>query len=105
VRAPRQTFRSWTWPCEAVCRAGDVPRIQSSHHIYSKAGERKVISIPVHGIEIQKRVWQNGLPAMPVLSCNFQRRHSGPPIIPGAQGSRVADVTSRWLSIGAGSMP
>jgi predicted RNA binding protein YcfA (HicA-like mRNA interferase family) len=24
-------------------------RISGSHHIYSKAGERKVISIPVHG--------------------------------------------------------
>jgi predicted RNA binding protein YcfA (HicA-like mRNA interferase family) len=26
-----------------------LQRIQGSHHIYSKAGERKVISIPVHG--------------------------------------------------------
>ena len=24
-------------------------RIKGSHHIYSKPGERKVISIPVHG--------------------------------------------------------
>ncbi|HTC34228.1 MAG TPA: type II toxin-antitoxin system HicA family toxin [Bryobacteraceae bacterium] len=24
-------------------------RIRGSHHIYSKTGERKVISIPVHG--------------------------------------------------------
>jgi predicted RNA binding protein YcfA (HicA-like mRNA interferase family) len=26
-----------------------LQRIQGSHHIYSKAGERKIISIPVHG--------------------------------------------------------
>jgi predicted RNA binding protein YcfA (HicA-like mRNA interferase family) len=26
-----------------------LQRIKGSHHIYSKAGERKIISIPVHG--------------------------------------------------------
>ena len=26
-----------------------LQRIKGSHHIYSKPGERKVISIPVHG--------------------------------------------------------
>jgi len=26
-----------------------LQRIEGSHHIYSKTGERKIISIPVHG--------------------------------------------------------
>ena len=26
-----------------------LKRVKGSHHIYSKAGERKIISIPVHG--------------------------------------------------------
>jgi predicted RNA binding protein YcfA (HicA-like mRNA interferase family) len=26
-----------------------LQRIRGSHHIYSKSGERKVISVPVHG--------------------------------------------------------
>jgi predicted RNA binding protein YcfA (HicA-like mRNA interferase family) len=29
-------------------------RINGSHHIYSKPGERKVISVPVHGRKILK---------------------------------------------------
>jgi predicted RNA binding protein YcfA (HicA-like mRNA interferase family) len=32
-----------------------LERIQGSHHIYSKPGERKVISIPVHGNRDLKR--------------------------------------------------
>jgi predicted RNA binding protein YcfA (HicA-like mRNA interferase family) len=31
-----------------------LQRIKGSHHIYSKAGERKVISIPVHGAKTLK---------------------------------------------------
>jgi len=30
-------------------------RIQGSHHIYSKPGESKIISIPVHGSKALKR--------------------------------------------------
>ena len=26
-----------------------LQRIKGSHHIYSKSGERKIISVPVHG--------------------------------------------------------
>jgi predicted RNA binding protein YcfA (HicA-like mRNA interferase family) len=26
-----------------------LQRVKGSHHIYSKSGERKIISIPVHG--------------------------------------------------------
>jgi predicted RNA binding protein YcfA (HicA-like mRNA interferase family) len=28
---------------------GTLQRIEGSHHVYSKPGERKIISIPVHG--------------------------------------------------------
>jgi len=32
-----------------------LQRVKGSHHIYSKAGERKIISIPVHGNRDLKR--------------------------------------------------
>jgi len=32
-----------------------LERIQDSHYIYSKPGERKVISIPVHGSKTLKK--------------------------------------------------
>jgi predicted RNA binding protein YcfA (HicA-like mRNA interferase family) len=32
-----------------------LQRIKGSHHIYAKPGERKVISIPVHGSQNLKR--------------------------------------------------
>jgi predicted RNA binding protein YcfA (HicA-like mRNA interferase family) len=36
--------------CRLIERNGwSLRRINGSHHIYSKPGERKVISIPVHG--------------------------------------------------------
>lgn len=36
--------------CRLIERNGWVlRRIKGSHHIYSKSGERKIISVPVHG--------------------------------------------------------
>jgi predicted RNA binding protein YcfA (HicA-like mRNA interferase family) len=36
--------------CRAIEANGWVlERIKGSHHIYSKPGERKILSIPVHG--------------------------------------------------------
>jgi len=36
--------------CRLIEQNGwSLKRVKGSHHIYSKPGERKVISIPVHG--------------------------------------------------------
>ena len=36
--------------CRLLNEAGwTLKRIQGSHHIYGKSGERKIITVPVHG--------------------------------------------------------
>lgn len=36
--------------CRLLKEAGwTLKRIRSSHHIFSKSGERKIIAVPVHG--------------------------------------------------------
>jgi predicted RNA binding protein YcfA (HicA-like mRNA interferase family) len=35
-----------------------LQRIKGSHHIYSKPGERKIISIPVHGNQVSNLAWR-----------------------------------------------
>jgi predicted RNA binding protein YcfA (HicA-like mRNA interferase family) len=36
--------------CRLLDQAGwKLKRIRGSHHIYSKAGERKILVVPVHG--------------------------------------------------------
>ena len=42
--------------CDLLEHSGWIlQRISGSHHIYAKAGERKVLSIPVHGNRNLKR--------------------------------------------------
>src|SRR5436190_1203859 len=36
--------------------AGDFSASQGSHHIYSKSGERKIISVPIHGPGLANRI-------------------------------------------------
>jgi predicted RNA binding protein YcfA (HicA-like mRNA interferase family) len=47
---------------------GLLQRIKGSHHIYSKPGERKILSIPVHGNRNFKTGLANRMRAMPALS-------------------------------------
>jgi len=40
--------------CRLIEQNGwSLKRVKGSHHIYSKPGERKVISIPVHGGKVE----------------------------------------------------
>lgn len=41
--------------CRLLREAGwTLRRIHGSHHIFGKAGERKIITVPVHGNQILK---------------------------------------------------
>ena len=41
--------------CRLLNEAGwTLKRIKGSHHIFGKAGERKIITVPVHGSEVIK---------------------------------------------------
>lgn len=45
----------WTEMCRLVEAKGwTLERIKGSHHIYSKIGERKILSVPVHGRQTLK---------------------------------------------------
>ncbi|MGA2135242.1 MAG: type II toxin-antitoxin system HicA family toxin [Bryobacteraceae bacterium] len=47
--------------CRMVEAKGwSLRRIKGSHHIYAKAGERKVLSIPVHGSRHSRQGWHFG---------------------------------------------
>ena len=42
----------WSEMCRLIEANGwSLKRINGSHHIYAKPGERKIISVPVHGSE------------------------------------------------------
>jgi predicted RNA binding protein YcfA (HicA-like mRNA interferase family) len=62
-------------------RGWTLQRLAGSHHIYSKAGERKIISVPVHGTGTSSRGSPDASLAKPTSTGNLSipYRFSSPP--------------------------